>query len=79
MSICNQKRISGWLKRVLCFLVASLTLLAPLAMNGAANQEKQPWYAPRQAKELKNPVGSWPPGFEICGNSLPAELRDMPR
>ena len=60
MSVWGHERHSAWLKRVFALFVANLTLLVSPAMTGGANEAKQPWHAPRQAKELRNPVGVTP-------------------
>jgi mono/diheme cytochrome c family protein len=56
MHVWSHGKYSLGPKRVLSFFVASLALLVSPAIKGAANEAKQPWYAPKQAKELKNPV-----------------------
>jgi mono/diheme cytochrome c family protein len=56
MSVLNYERYRLCRKRVLGSFFASLTLLALPAMTGAAKAVKQPWYAPSQAKELRNRV-----------------------
>jgi mono/diheme cytochrome c family protein len=52
----------------LAFFVASLTLLVSPAMKGGANEAKQPWQAPKQAKELKDPVSVTPQGLKSAAN-----------
>jgi len=63
MNAWSHERLCGWLKRG-CLFVASLALLVLPAMKGAANEARQPWYAPRQARELRNPVGVTPQGLK---------------
>ncbi len=43
-------------RRVLGFFIASLSLLTLPSTKGAPNEVKQPWHAPKQVKELRNPV-----------------------
>jgi len=53
-------RYSVWGRRVLLF-TAGLNLLAATVVIG---EVKQPWRAPRQAKELRNPAGVTPQGLK---------------
>src|SRR5271169_5601730 len=64
MSVRGQQRDLFSLNRVV-FFVVSLTLLVSPAMKGT-NEVKQPWDVPRQAKELRNPVGVTPQGLKFA-------------
>ena len=68
MSVWKQEKHSLWIRRGLGVLVASLSLLASPVMKGQANQAKQPWYAPRQARELRNPVAVSPQGMKSAAD-----------
>jgi len=46
--------MTGW--RVASLLFAGLMLLGLAATQGAGKDEKQPWRAPRYARDLRNPV-----------------------